>query len=416
MTHPVLSIEGLNLNVVDRPVLTDVSFELPPCGITALMGPMGVGKSSLLKWLCGKADPSIFHGSCRRADYFYAPLGGRNRPRLFTQFQADTVESTMAQINTHLRTNPAVLCIDEITARLSDDDTKLVLHRLSIMANSRSLLIVSHNQAHMERYSDTVMLLAGGILREITPTEEFFKKPRSEAGRQFVGTGSVAIPSAGTPSRHLRSDLRETPAGVSLNVNAVQNTLQTVVDNKLFVYAAAEDEQSGSVNTAALLEQGVNSVVIFGCMEASMMEELEQKGLNVILSTPPADKSSMTAWLARCRDLQSHLDAEEKMAVITRPNDPNGVLSIVMQLVFMGLTAQRATEVLSQLSGVDSINPEDEQFLWDLELALDLENDGVDPSVLENQEKPDISWIEEQEVKFRQQSGDEDDDPSRLTA
>jgi len=402
MVRPILMVEGLNLHVKDRYLLKDVSFQLPPCGITALMGPVGTGKSSLLKWLCGVADPDVYQAKCENAEYFYGPLTDRNRPKLFSQHEATSVDEAMALFNNALRRNPALFCIDEVTARLSERDTEMVLQRLAIMAQSRSLLIVSHNQKHMERYADNIMLLAGGVVQEFTPAGEFFAQPRSEAGRQFLRTGGVVTANIGVPSRHLRSDLREVPAGLGLDgTKGNANGLQSVFDGKLFIYTACTDGPSATVDVDFLRNEGVTSVVFVDGEEPSEIKAIEDQGLSGVWCPQMDKKISLTSCKQRCQELQCRLDAQEKLAVVGRQGDPRAARAVVFQLIYMGLSADKATEVFGQLMGKCEVSMEDEQLLWDLELALDLESDGLDASLVEQKDTPDISWIEQGGTSFR---------------
>lgn len=53
MTPPPLKVEQLSIRYHHKPVLTDVSFEIPAGKTVAIIGPNGAGKSSLLKGIMG---------------------------------------------------------------------------------------------------------------------------------------------------------------------------------------------------------------------------------------------------------------------------------------------------------------------------------------------------------------------------
>lgn len=59
----VISVRNLTLawSNEDRPVIDDVSFDFPPGGLTAVVGPVGCGKSSLLRGLLGETPASKGH-------------------------------------------------------------------------------------------------------------------------------------------------------------------------------------------------------------------------------------------------------------------------------------------------------------------------------------------------------------------
>ena len=77
-----LRIRNLSLQVADRVLFRDLNVDLPSTGIVGLMGPMGVGKSSFVSWLCGVADKNIFHANYDDISLNNAPLSDRNRPAL----------------------------------------------------------------------------------------------------------------------------------------------------------------------------------------------------------------------------------------------------------------------------------------------------------------------------------------------
>ncbi|WP_051434560.1 type I secretion system permease/ATPase [Desulfonatronum lacustre] len=55
--HPGLLVRDLNLRLHDRPILTNVSLDLPPGRIMALVGPSGAGKTTLAGTLVGLYAP-----------------------------------------------------------------------------------------------------------------------------------------------------------------------------------------------------------------------------------------------------------------------------------------------------------------------------------------------------------------------
>ncbi len=84
-----LELEGLGLRLAGRRLIEPLDLVVPPGEIATLMGPSGVGKSSLLDFLCGTLDPA-FEGEGR------ARLGGEDlldlppeRRRLGILFQDD---------------------------------------------------------------------------------------------------------------------------------------------------------------------------------------------------------------------------------------------------------------------------------------------------------------------------------------
>ncbi|MET1043182.1 MAG: ATP-binding cassette domain-containing protein [Microbacteriaceae bacterium] len=56
MTAPILRVAGLNARIAGQQVVEDVGFEVPPTGVTALLGRNGVGKTSTIKAILGLID------------------------------------------------------------------------------------------------------------------------------------------------------------------------------------------------------------------------------------------------------------------------------------------------------------------------------------------------------------------------
>lgn len=55
---PLLTVQQLDWQLRDRPILSDLSFSVQPGEIVGLIGPNGAGKSSLLKVLQGRIKPT----------------------------------------------------------------------------------------------------------------------------------------------------------------------------------------------------------------------------------------------------------------------------------------------------------------------------------------------------------------------
>lgn len=53
MTEPILEVANLRCSIAGQQVVEDVSFSVPPTGITAVLGRNGVGKTSTLRGIMG---------------------------------------------------------------------------------------------------------------------------------------------------------------------------------------------------------------------------------------------------------------------------------------------------------------------------------------------------------------------------
>lgn len=53
MSEPILTVTGLSASIAGQQVVEDVTFAVPPVGITAILGRNGVGKTSTLRGILG---------------------------------------------------------------------------------------------------------------------------------------------------------------------------------------------------------------------------------------------------------------------------------------------------------------------------------------------------------------------------
>lgn len=250
MTDEVLSLERFGIAFGRRVVLASVDLEVPARGVTSLMGPVGVGKSTLLRTLAGRndAEPSLrtwgratYRGVAWRTIAFPGLVGqgarvlvgtvldciagalpnraklqrSEQRARavelLETSGMADLVarldESAIelskgdlrrVSLATAMVCDPGLLLVDEPTAGLRDQERATVLEVVRRRAETSAVLLVTHSRADALALPGTTALLAGGAIVEHTETSTFFQAPRSPITQAFVETGSCAV--SGPPS------------------------------------------------------------------------------------------------------------------------------------------------------------------------------------------------------------------------
>lgn len=250
MRSPCLHIEGLTMGFETQTILADVSLELPGRGIVAIMGPGGVGKTTLLRTLgrWNESFPSFWvQGDVRlgeRALLTEMPVEEARRAvpllaqkaRLFT---ATVLENAIAEVRGEASltwaqkrefarevlarhalwqeyaplldepvlslsigrqrmlsvarlTMPDCACLlaDEPLRDLAPADAEDLERLLLRVAERHSVVMVTHNQAEAKRMSDLVCLVTAGRLVEATPTAEFFREPRTPLGREFLRSGN----------------------------------------------------------------------------------------------------------------------------------------------------------------------------------------------------------------------------------
>lgn len=209
-----LSIQSLYASHGRKPVLTNVTAQLEPGRITALIGPNGTGKSTLLKAVSGlmpatgevTLNGEVLHAPRRREIFSYMPqdsgaqssisvfevvLLGRMRSLGLSvpQELQDEVEATLARFGiAHLAARaldqisggqrqmvflaqamfrrPEVLLLDEPTAALDMRHQLVVLETVKETVQSRNMIavIALHDLNLVAQFADHVICLSDGRL------------------------------------------------------------------------------------------------------------------------------------------------------------------------------------------------------------------------------------------------------------
>jgi len=248
----VLSLEGVSVAYGDRVVLADVSFAVPERGIFNVLGPVATGKSTILNLV---ANRRFLRGNARVAGtirYCGAPLdpGCPSGPALVAQkakllltnvlenmvsslperatltkpqqrelmgrmlreagvpdladsLERDAVELSLSQqrclaIVRSAVASPRLLCVDEPTANLTEEEAAPVLEVLRRQATQRAVMVITHSQRHARALGGQMVFLAGGVVHETGATEAFFTAPKTRAGEEQARTGSCSLPGLGT--------------------------------------------------------------------------------------------------------------------------------------------------------------------------------------------------------------------------
>lgn len=239
---PALRLRNFGVAFGERVVLDGVNFDVPARGCTALLGPSGTGKSTLLRTLAGynQANPSL--RTWGEVWYRDTPMVAQKQPLLVMQksrllvsnvlenlvcdlpdraslTQRAQIEQVAATLDTYgfahlldhlfqkvversvgdqraiaiLRlamARPGVLMIDEPTTGLDPLPAAALLDLIRRIAAHSSVVVVLHHLQQTRMMADQVVLLANGTVQECQPGPEFFAQPASECGRAFLATGS----------------------------------------------------------------------------------------------------------------------------------------------------------------------------------------------------------------------------------
>ncbi|WP_066904725.1 ABC transporter ATP-binding protein [Millisia brevis] len=225
-----LTVTGLSCTAGRRRLLDEVSFVAEPGEVLGLVGPNGVGKSTLLRTIAGLDAPAA--GTVHVGDVDVHAVGARRRARLvalLAQEEVPEAELTVEQVvalgrtpflppwggsadpvdrraiagalamvemqATALRSvttlsggerrrvllartlvqDTAVLLLDEPTNHLDIAHAMAVLEL--IRATSRTVVVSLHDLALARRFCDRIVVLAGGTSRPPAPAGEALSPP-----------------------------------------------------------------------------------------------------------------------------------------------------------------------------------------------------------------------------------------------
>jgi phosphate transport system ATP-binding protein len=247
-TTPAFSIQNLNFYYGTKRALSNISMEIEPRKVTALIGPSGCGKSTFLRCLNRMNDTiagtRVEGKILLSGEDIYAPsmdvvdLRQRvgmvfQKPNPFPQSIFDnvafgprvlgmvtdksrleeTVETSLRRValwedvkNTLqedalglslgqqqrlciarvIAIQPEVILMDEATSALDPVATLRVEELIAELKQEYTIVIVTHNMQQAARVSDFTGLFWLGELVEFSPTTEIFMKPKEELTEAYI--------------------------------------------------------------------------------------------------------------------------------------------------------------------------------------------------------------------------------------
>ncbi len=243
----VLAVDNLDAWIGAQQILHGVSFDVPPGGVTALLGRNGVGKTTTLRALLGlvrrrgeirlageRIDADATHRIVRRG-IGYVPENrevfgglsvaenlelarrgsrqqrGAERDELVDELFPDLLgrrgqaagtlsggqQQMLALARALLNDNQALL-VDEPTKGLAPKVVDEVADALQAAAARVPILLVEQDLAVVARLADRVVVMAEGRVAHIGEARQFLADP--VAVRRLLGVSGRAVPHSGEPS------------------------------------------------------------------------------------------------------------------------------------------------------------------------------------------------------------------------
>lgn len=252
--HNLIKIEEFSAGFNSRTVLEHVSLTVPERGITCLMGPGGVGKTTLLRSLArlNESFPSYWwHGRVefegrdylREMDLAESNQAVRllvQKAKLYTASVAENIASPNGEFECHalptreekreyarrilleyevlkefedILDHPAValsigqqrllalirlasarprcLLLDEPLRDIGQDDVDRMVGLLNRISRHCAIVMVTHNQRYARELGDRVHLLTAGRIAASADCPDFFVSPPNDVAKTFVKLGNA---------------------------------------------------------------------------------------------------------------------------------------------------------------------------------------------------------------------------------
>lgn len=192
MPQAVFSLQNASISGPEQTLLEGLSFDLREGAVTALMGPAGTGKSTLLRHLAGAAPRPGFSASGTWA-YRGDPLGPQRDLAWVPQRpSSDPAESALQtpSLDDALASQARTLLLDEPTrlAGVSADD--LAPRLRSFVARGGSVVVVTHDVSFARAVADDVVFLCAKRVIAAGDTRTIFDNPPSDLVARFLTQGN----------------------------------------------------------------------------------------------------------------------------------------------------------------------------------------------------------------------------------
>lgn len=378
MSNCALSIHDLNISAGDKRILSHVDFELSERSVTAVMGPMGGGKSTFLKFVSGRIAETDLVANCGSAIYNGARLGVNGYPRYIRQKTRETSRSDLEsqvllmqrldEVDKACTGNNDVLCIDEPTAGLKSEDGLVLMRYLREKAETRSVLMVTHNKDEVSQYCDRVALFGGGRLLEHVTKDAFIHAAPDSLAGHFLRTNGLSVPHVDTPTNLLAPEHRVLPNDIDTQPMEYEFTGSWIVRSQLELRSIQLDDR-GNLSNGQVTGDGQQVFNILrrgvACIDQSGLNEEVQWQSDYM--RPDQDK----ALIARiCRQIDDKVK-NGVMVTINPIENPIGAAAIIGSFMVMrGTSPEEAFNLTKAKVPQLYLGMRMEQLFWDMDIEF----------------------------------------------
>lgn len=432
MDEAVLNLSEFGVAFGEKIILSSVTLDVPSRGVMVLMGPAGTGKSTLLRTLAGVNSAVPTMQTWGDAIFAGRLLTDTNAPSLVAQnvklMMASILENVIAELperqdltkkqqrelasrllgnagleelserldepvvnlpanlQRHLAilrssaANPKLLCIDEPTTGIGDDESEMLIEFIKQEAEKRAVIVVVHNQNHARQLQGITGLLAGGVMQEIGFSEEFFTAPKSDAAKTFVRSGSCCVPSPNAKPEELEQEVADVHVTAKKKITEYKkNYVSDALGPRGFLWLKngilAGTPRPGIVadldyDLAALQRVGVSVLVSLTTTPVDQAKLAEYGIKGVWFPIKDMGAPSPSEAMSLCKEISQFQDGGEIVAVHCRAGLGRTGTVLAAQLIWEGKRALDALETVRRIEPRWVQSEEQVTFLEEYEKAI----------------------------------------------
>lgn len=374
----ILVLEDLTVSDGNKQILSKLNLSLKDRGLTVVMGPMGAGKSTLTKFLGGLLNPDALNISFELAIYDSKSLGSGDRPLLVPQKVREKGDADskfllrVAEIEAITNTSGKLLCFDEPSSGLSNEDGAEIMRKLSQIAQEKAVLVISHNTEQAREFSDYIALIAGGRVVTFLPTAKFFDMKSDAYATHFLETGGLDVPFADTPIHYLSPDIRAIPDGFDESLgNPAIGSENWVVKDLLSLISLPVDAKGNLIRTSLaglspsrkVYHIHIEKVEVYG-PNGDIEKRFEWSGTD----NQPERNLPLAAKI--CHELDASISSGERITINTEFGQHSGAAILGAYLILKKFAPADALQFVAKKFPTLHLGMRLEQFLWDMDIEF----------------------------------------------